>query len=59
MGGSQLDSWEYRPVLEAENYADAANQFARSINGYLNMQILPFSPFPSDFYLFTVDYALY
>jgi hypothetical protein len=59
LGGSQLDSWEYRPVLEAENYADAANQFAGSINGYLNMQILPFSPFPSDFHLFTADYALY
>jgi hypothetical protein len=59
LGGSQLDSWEYRPVLKAENYADAANQFAGSINGYLNTQILPFSPFPSDFHLFTADYALY
>jgi len=59
LGGSQLDSWEYRPVLEAENYADASNQFTGSISGYLNMQILPFSPFPSDFHLFTSDYALY
>jgi len=59
LGGSQLDRWEYRPVLEAENYADAANQFTGSINGYLNMQILPFGPFPSDFHLFTADYALY
>ena len=59
MGGSQLDGWEYRPVLEAKNYSDAANQFVGRINGYLNTQILPFSPFPSDFHLFTTDYALY
>ena len=59
MGGSQLDGWKYRPVLEAENNSDAANQFVGSINGYLNMQIFPFSPFPSDFHLFTADYALY
>jgi len=59
MGGNQLDDWEYRFVLEAENYSDAANQFVRSINGYLNMQIFPFSPFPSDFHLFTADYAFY
>jgi hypothetical protein len=59
LGGSQLDGWEYRPVLKAENYADAAKQFSGSISGYLNMQILPFSPFPSDFSLFTADYALY
>jgi hypothetical protein len=59
LGGSQLDGWEYRSVVDANNYSDAANRFVGSINGYLNTQILPFSPFPSDFHLFTADYALY
>jgi hypothetical protein len=59
LGGSQLDGWPYRPVLKAKNYSDAANQFVGSTNQFLNMQILPFSPFPSDFNLFTADYALY
>ena len=59
LGGSQLDGWEYRPVVEAKDHSDAANQFVGSTNGYLNMQILPFGPFPSDFHLFTADYALY
>jgi len=58
MGGSQLDIWEYRPVVEAKSYSDAANQFVGTISRYLGLH-LPLSPAPSDFRLFTADYALY
>ena len=59
MGGSQLDLWEHRFVVEAENYSDAANQFVEGVSGYLNWQFFPLNPMPSDFHLFTADYALY
>ena len=58
MGGSQLDIWEYRSVVEAKSYSDAANQFVGTISRYLGMH-LPLNPAPSDFRLFTADYALY
>jgi len=58
MGGSQLDMREYKPVAEAKSYSDAANQFVGTISRYLGMH-LPLSPAPSDFRLFTADYALY
>ena len=61
-GGRQLDVFEYRWVEEAENYTDAANQFVEGLNGWLNLRsigtvTLPYAP--SDFNLFTSDYALY
>jgi hypothetical protein len=61
-GGKQLDVFEYRWVEEAENYTDAANQFVEGLNWWLNLrsirnQTLPYAP--SDFPLFTSDYALY
>ncbi len=59
MGGSQLDLYKYRIVYEAENYSDAATQFVDGTNRYLNFQFFPGNPKPSDFHLFTVDYALY
>ena len=59
MGGNQLDIGEYRPVNEAEDWSDAANQFTRIINNYLTFQPIPFYPAPNDFRLFTADYALY
>ena len=58
MGGSQLDMREYKSVAEAKSYSDAANQFVGTISRYLGMH-LPLSPAPSDFRLFTADYALY
>ena len=59
MGGNQLDIGENRPVNEAEDWSDAANQFTRIINNYLTFQPIPFYPAPNDFRLFTADYALY
>ena len=59
MGGSQLDVWKYRPVTEAENHSDAANQFVEAINGYLNWPGFSLDFKPTDFRLFTADYALY
>jgi hypothetical protein len=61
-GGKQLDVFDYRWVEEAENYTDAANQFVEGLNGWLNLRTagdvtLPYAP--SDFPLFTSDYALY
>jgi hypothetical protein len=58
IGGGQLDMGEYRPVTAAKNYLDATNQFVGTIRGYLGLH-LPVSAAPSDFRLFTVDYALY
>ena len=59
MGGNQLDVWQYRPVTEAENHSDAANQFVEAINGYLNWPGFSLDFKPTDFRLFTADYALY
>jgi len=58
VGGKQLDLYEYRPVWEADNYADAASQFFSAINGTLNYMTRDYNSsvyFP----LFTSDYALY
>ncbi|MFW6111005.1 MAG: hypothetical protein ACOC6H_03105 [Thermoproteota archaeon] len=57
LGGEQLDRQEYRPVENAENNSDAANQFVRRVNGYLNYHYQGLAP--SDFPLYTSDYALY
>lgn len=61
MGGVQLDHLEYKVVLQADNYSDAASQFVARVNFYLNPRLGPieFDPKPSDFHLFTADYALY
>ena len=58
IGGGQLDVWEYRPVNEATNHSDASDRFVRELNRYLRFPF-PFRPIPSDFPLFTADYALY
>ena len=62
-GGKQLDISNHRLVSEADNYTDAANQFVEGLNGRLNQkytrnETLP-QIAPSDFHLFTSDYALY
>lgn len=59
IGGQQLDLYKVRPVWEAENHSDAANQFIESINAYLNWRFPQSNTAPSDFHLFTADYALY
>lgn len=61
--GRQLDLHSHRIVLDAENYSDAATQFIYSISYRLNATIYQnrsenFIP-PSEFTLFTSDYALY
>jgi len=59
--GSQLDRGQYMPVKFAANYSDAANQFVEVVGEYLNASFLNnySGPVPTDFNLFTVDYALY
>ena len=62
LGGKQLDIYDHRWVREAENYTDAANQFVEGLNGWLNLKSfgnVTFPYAPSDFRLFTSDYALY
>jgi len=57
-GGYQLDLNQYRPVYEADNITDAANQFIMSLNrslSYINVGYTESTNFP----LFTSDYALY
>ena len=63
-GGKQLDKYDIRWVREgeAENHTDAAMQFVYHLHYWLNMKEWRGSSFsyaPSDFRLFTSDYALY
>jgi len=57
LGGYQLDQHEYRMVVEAENYSDAANSFVSMAKWYLDM----YARFrnTTQFGLFTSDYTLY
>ena len=62
-GGRQLDIFEWRWVNEADNSSDAANQFVDGLNLWLEGKFIRNETFyqiaPSDFYLFTSDYAFY
>ena len=62
-GGRQLDLSDHRWVYEAENYADAANQFFDASYSWLNRRYVQnetgANVAPSDFNLFTSDYAFY
>jgi hypothetical protein len=57
LGGWQIDMHEWRMVLNANNYTDAANSFVNMSSWYLNR----FSRFrnTTQFNLYTSDYALY
>ena len=57
-GGYQLDLHRYRPVIEAEDVPDAANQFVGALNRSLNWITIGFTEL-TDFPLFTSDYGLY
>jgi hypothetical protein len=57
-GGRQLDLHQHRPIHEADNITDAANQFIGSINRSLNYINIGFTE-STNFPLFTSDYALY
>ena len=57
-GGYQLDLHQYRPVREADNIADAANQFIGSLNRSLNYINIGFTE-STNFPLVTSEYALY
>jgi hypothetical protein len=54
-GGKQLDIYEYKAVVEADNYTDASNRFVNAVkSGFNRMNYTdPATP------LFTSDYALY
>jgi len=57
-GGRQLDLYEYRPVWEADNHTDAANQFVSMTNMTLDWVTWNYTS-SLNFPLFTSDYALY
>ncbi|MFW6117481.1 MAG: hypothetical protein ACOC6G_02740 [Thermoproteota archaeon] len=59
LGGSQLDCQNHRPVEKADNYSDAATQFVEDVKTYLNFNLQSPGLLPSDFHLYTSDYALY
>jgi len=54
--GKQLDLYEYKPVDEAANYSDAANQFVNIMTRSLNFMSYNDPAIPA---VFTSDYALY
>ncbi len=61
-GGKQLDQANYTAVRSATNYTDAASKYVQTVNRYLHTG--PFSitrnfAYPTEFPLFTSDYALY
>jgi hypothetical protein len=61
-GGEHLDKTEDRWVTDADNSTDAADQFVYHLHWWLNVKefrgvVFPYAP--SDFQLFTADYALY
>jgi len=61
-GGKQLDQANYTAVRAATNYTDAATKYVQTVNRYLRSG--PFSitrnfAYPTEFPLFTSDYALY
>jgi len=55
-GGKQVDLFEYKAVVEADNYTDASNQFVNRVNLSLRFMNYLDPAVPS---LFTSDYALY
>jgi hypothetical protein len=57
LGGYQLDQYEYRLVLSAENYSDAATSFVNMTRWYLN-RFIRFRNV-TQFNLYTSDYGLY
>lgn len=62
-GGRQLDLHDHRWVFEAKNYTDAAAKFLEASYRWLNLRFVQsetgVNVAPSDFTLFTSDYALY
>jgi hypothetical protein len=55
-GGKQLDLYEYKAVVKADNYTDASNQFVNNLGRGLNWMNYTDPATPA---LFTSDYALY
>jgi hypothetical protein len=60
-GGKQLDQQNYPAVLSADSYSEAANKYNNIINYWLrgNHSITQSFAYPSQYSLFTSDYALY
>jgi hypothetical protein len=57
-GGWQVDFYDLRPVKEADNYTDAANQFESNMNRILDLYTQSYTN-STKYPLFTSDYALY
>ena len=57
-GGWQLDNQDIKPVKEADNYTDAANQFESGMQRILDWYTRPYTN-DTKYPLFTSDYALY
>jgi hypothetical protein len=57
-GGWQVDFYDLRPVFEADNYTDAANQFESNMNRILDWYTQSYTN-STKYPLFTSDYALY
>jgi hypothetical protein len=55
-GGKQLDVFEYRAVVKADNYTDASNQFVNMVKRGLDFMNYNDPAVPA---VFTSDYALY
>jgi len=61
-GGKQLDQAKTRAVTTATNYSDAAINYVQSVNAYLRSGLFSITnnfAYPTEFPLFTSDYALY
>jgi hypothetical protein len=61
-GGKQLDQSNLPAVTAAENYSGAANQYVNTINWWLRSgrnAITQNFAYPTEYQLFTSDYALY
>ena len=61
-GGKQLDQSKLPAVTSANNYSDAASMYTNYINWYLRsgrMAITNNFAYPTEYQLFTSDYALY
>ena len=61
-GGKQLDQSNYPIVTSADNYSDAANKYVSILNWWIRSgpyAITQNFAYPTEFQLFTSDYALY
>ena len=61
-GGKQLDEANFTAVTSATNYTDAASKYVQTVSSYLRGGLFSITrnfAYPTEFPLFTSDYALY